>query len=227
MKKIIGNSWDNYLKSEFEKDYFKRLEEFVDREYETNIVHPPKDLIFNAFHICPIERIKIVIIGQDPYHNPGEAMGLSFSVPKGIKIPPSLQNIYKEMHDDIGIDIPSSGDLTNLSKKGVFLLNATLTVRENRPLSHKGYGWETFTDNVIKLISEKTNNVVFILWGRNARDKKYLIDLNKHFIIESAHPSPLSAYNGFFGSRPFSKANRYLMQHEIEPVDFWVLNDEN
>ncbi len=227
MKKTINNSWDNYLKSEFEKDYFKGLESFVDKEYKEAIVYPPKDLIFNAFITCPIEKIKIVIIGQDPYHNPGEAMGLSFSVPKGVKIPPSLQNIYKEMHDDIGIDIPTSGDLTNLSKKGVFLLNATLTVRENRPLSHKGYGWETFTDNVIKIISEKTNNVVFILWGRNARDKKYLIDQNKHYIIESAHPSPLSAYNGFFGSRPFSKANKYLMQHEIEPVDFWVLNDEN
>ena len=227
MKKTINNSWDNYLKSEFEKDYFKRLEEFVDKEYETNIIYPPKDLIFNAFITCPIEKIKIVIIGQDPYHNPGEAMGLSFSVPKGIKVPPSLQNIYKEMHDDIGIDIPTSGDLTKLSKKGVFLLNATLTVRENRPLSHKGYGWETFTDNVIKLISDKTNNVVFILWGRNARDKKYLIDQTKHFIVESAHPSPLSAYNGFFGSKPFSKANKYLMQHEIEPVDFWVIEDEN
>ena len=227
MKKTINNSWDNYLKSEFEKDYFKRLEEFVDKEYETNTIYPPKDLIFNAFITCPLEKIKIVIIGQDPYHNPGDAMGLSFSVPKGIKVPPSLQNIYKEMHDDIGIDIPTSGDLTKLSKKGVFLLNATLTVKENRPLSHKGYGWETFTDNVIKLISEKTNNVVFILWGRNARDKKYLIDQTKHFIIESAHPSPLSAYNGFFGSKPFSKANKYLMQHEIEPVDFWVIEDEN
>ena len=223
MKKTINNSWDNYLKSEFKKDYFKRLESFVDKEYEEAIVYPPKDLIFNAFITCPIEKIKIVIIGQDPYHNDGEAMGLCFSVPENIKLPPSLKNIYQELASDTDCVKPKSGDLSAWTKEGVFLLNTTLTVRKNQPLSHKGLGWETFTDEIIRIINRKTTPVVFILWGSNARSKKPLINDKFHCIIESAHPSPLSAYNGFFGSKPFSRANKFLMEHEIEPIDWSVI----
>ena len=226
MEKRINNSWDYYLKDEFSKDYFRELENYVDSEYQRFTIFPPKDLIFNTFKLCPLENIKVVIIGQDPYHNDHEAMGLSFSVPKGIKIPPSLQNIYKELKDDIGLDTPKHGDLSEIVKEGVFLLNATLTVRKNSPLSHKGKGWETFTDNVIKIISEKVPHAAFILWGNNAKEKERLIDKDKHLIIKSAHPSPLSAYNGFFGSKPFSKANRFLMHHEILPIDYWVLLNE-
>lgn len=226
MEKRINNSWDYYLKDEFSKDYFRELENYVDSEYQRFTIFPPKDLIFNTFKLCPLENIKVVIIGQDPYHNDHEAMGLSFSVPKGIKIPPSLQNIYKELKDDIGLDTPKHGDLSEIVKEGVFLLNATLTVRKNSPLSHKGKGWETFTDNVIKIISEKVPHAAFILWGNNAKEKERLIDKDKHLIIKSAHPSPLSAYNGFFGSKPFSKTNRFLMHHEILPIDYWVLLNE-
>ncbi|MCR5741880.1 MAG: uracil-DNA glycosylase [Gammaproteobacteria bacterium] len=227
MEKTLNNSWDNYLKSEFEKPYFKNLESFIDLEYETKTIYPPKDLIFNVFKLCPLENIKVVIIGQDPYHNKGEAMGLSFSVPKNIKIPPSLVNIYKELSSDLSYPIPKYGDLTPIVKEGVFLMNATLTVRENNPLSHKGYGWETFTNRVIEIISEVKEHVVFILWGRSAIEKEKLIDTNKHLVLKSVHPSPLSAYGGFFGSKPFSQANKYLMHHEIEPVDYWVLYEQD
>ena len=223
MNKFMNNSWDDVLKDEFEKEYFKELESRIDKEYLEETIYPPKDLIFNAFRHTPIDKIKIVIIGQDPYHEYGQAMGLSFSVPKGVKIPPSLVNIYKEMHDDLGTDIPKSGDLTLLADEGVFLLNSTLTVKEGLANSHQSYGWQTFTDNVIRIINKKRKNVVYILWGRNAASKEALIDSKNNLIIKSAHPSPLSAFNGFFGSKPFSKANRYLMLNEIEPVDFWVL----
>ena len=223
MNKFMNNSWDDVLKDEFEKEYFKELESRIDKEYLEETIYPPKDLIFNAFRHTPIEKIKIVIIGQDPYHEYGQAMGLSFSVPEGVKIPPSLVNIYKEMHDDLGTDIPKSGDLTLLADEGVFLLNSTLTVKEGLANSHQSYGWQTFTDNVIRIINKKRKNVVYILWGRNAAAKEALIDSKNNLIIKSAHPSPLSAFNGFFGSKPFSKANRYLMLNEIEPVDFWVL----
>ena len=219
----MNNSWDDVLKDEFEKEYFKELESRIDKEYLEETIYPPKDLIFNAFRHTPIDKIKIVIIGQDPYHEYGQAMGLSFSVPEGVKIPPSLVNIYKEMHDDLGTDIPKSGDLTLLADEGVFLLNSTLTVKEGLANSHQSYGWQTFTDNVIRIINKKRKNVVYILWGRNAAAKEALIDSKNNLIIKSAHPSPLSAFNGFFGSKPFSKANRYLMLNEIEPVDFWVL----
>jgi uracil-DNA glycosylase len=219
----MNNSWDDVLKDEFEKEYFKELESRIDKEYLDETIYPPKDLIFNAFRHTPIEKIKIVIIGQDPYHEYGQAMGLSFSVPEGVKIPPSLVNIYKEMHDDLGTDIPKSGDLTLLADEGVFLLNSTLTVKEGLANSHQSYGWQTFTDNVIRIINDKRKNVVYILWGKNAASKEALIDSKNNLIIKSAHPSPLSAFNGFFGSKPFSKANRYLMLNEIEPVDFWVL----
>ena len=223
MNKFMNNSWDDVLKDEFEKEYFKELESRIDKEYLNETIYPPKDLIFNAFRHTPIDKIKIVIIGQDPYHEYGQAMGLSFSVPEGVKIPPSLVNIYKEMHDDLGTDIPKSGDLTLLADEGVFLLNSTLTVKDGLANSHQSYGWQTFTDNVIRIINKNRKHVVYILWGRNAASKEALIDSKNNLIIKSAHPSPLSAFNGFFGSKPFSKANRYLMLNEIEPVDFWVL----
>ena len=223
MNKIIGNSWDELLKTEFDKPYFKTLEEFIDNEYKTKIVYPNSNDIFNAFKYTDYKDIKVVILGQDPYHNEFEAMGLSFSVPKNIKIPPSLVNIYKELHDDLHIDIPKTGDLTPIAKEGVFLLNTTLTVIKNQPLSHYNKGWEIFTDEVIKLINNKKEPVVFILFGSNARKKKQLITNKIHLIIETVHPSPLSAYNGFFGSKPFSKANTFLMNNEIEPIDWSVL----
>ena len=223
MNKIIGNSWDELLKTEFDKPYFKTLEEFIDNEYKTKIVYPNNNDIFNAFKYTDYRDIKVVILGQDPYHNEFEAMGLSFSVPKNIKIPPSLVNIYKELHDDLHIDIPKTGDLTPIAKEGVFLLNTTLTVIKNQPLSHYNKGWEIFTDEVIKLINNKKEPVVFILFGSNARKKKQLITNKIHLIIETVHPSPLSAYNGFFGSKPFSRANTFLMNNEIEPIDWSVL----
>ncbi len=225
MKKIVNNSWQPILDNEFNKEYFKRLERFVDEEYKTHKVYPSESLIFNAFSLCPIEKIKVVIIGQDPYHNEGEAMGLAFSVNKGIKIPPSLKNIYKELNSDLGVEIPKTGDLTPLTKEGVFLINTILTVRENEPLSHKNKGWETFTDTIIKYISEKNRNIVFVLWGANAIMKESLIDKSKHLVIKSVHPSPLSASRGFFGSRPFSKINDYLRQNNIKEINFGALNE--
>lgn len=223
MNKNIGNSWDELLKDEFNKPYFLELERFIDNEYETKTVFPKMNDIFIAFKYTDYKDIKVVILGQDPYHNDFEAMGLSFSVPKGIKIPPSLVNIYKELSSDIGIKTPSTGDLIPLTKEGVFLLNTTLTVIKNKPLSHYNIGWERFTDEVIKLIDKREKPVVFILFGSNARKKKALINNPNHLIIETVHPSPLSAYNGFFGSKPFSKANSFLMNNEIEPIDWSVL----
>lgn len=223
MNKILNNSWDEILKDEFQKPYFINLEKRIDDEYEKFICFPEKDNIFNAFRYTDYKDIKVVILGQDPYHNDGEAMGLCFSVPENIKLPPSLKNIYQELRSDTDCINPKSGDLSNWAKEGVFLLNTTLTVRKNMPLSHKGLGWEEFTDTVISIINKKTTPVVFILWGSNARSKKPLINTNFHYVIESAHPSPLSAYNGFFGSKPFSKANKFLMEHEIEPIDWSVI----
>lgn len=225
MKKLINNSWAPILENEFNKEYFKDLERFIDSEYQNHKVYPDESLIFNAFSLCPIDNIKVVIIGQDPYHNEGEAMGLAFSVNKGIKIPPSLKNIYKELNSDLGVEIPKTGDLTPLTKEGVFLINTILTVRENEPLSHKNKGWETFTDTIIKYISEKNKNIVFVLWGANAIMKESLIDKSKHLVIKSVHPSPLSASRGFFGSKPFSKINEYLKEHNIKEINFGVLNE--
>lgn len=216
----INNSWDSFLEKEFNEPYFKVLEEKIETEYNNGICFPKEENIFNAFKFTPLENIKVVILGQDPYHDTNQAMGLSFSVPDGVKIPPSLVNIYKELSDDFRMPIPKSGDLTNWTKEGVFLLNTTLTVRKDQALSHKGLGWEKFTDHVIKEISDRCNNVVFILWGGQAKTKEVLIDKKKHHIIMGVHPSPLSAYHGFFGSKPFTKANRYLMENEIEPVDW-------
>lgn len=223
MLKTINNSWDYYLESEFNKPYFQVLNKKIDEEYQSKICYPSYENIFNAFKQTRYEDIKVVILGQDPYIRANQAMGLCFSVPNGIELPPSLVNIYKEMVNDIDMEMPKSGDLTPLTKEGVFLLNTTMTVEEGKSLSHMNLGWETFTDDVIKLINDKNKPVVFILWGKNARSKKALITNPIHLVLEAPHPSPLSAYSGFFGSKPFSKANHFLMANEIEPVDWSVL----
>lgn len=205
----IEASWKEALKEEFEKDYFKALTEFVKKEYVSAKVYPPPKFVFNAFELCPFDKVEVVILGQDPYHGAGQAHGLSFSVPEKVRIPPSLQNIYKEIKNDVGGEIPTSGNLEHWAKQGVLLLNATLTVRAGIAGSHQHKGWEEFTDAVIRTISEKKEHVVFILWGRYAREKKSLIDAEKHLILESAHPSPFSA-TAFFGCKHFSQTNEYL-----------------
>ncbi len=211
----IGNDWDDVLKEEFLSPNYLKIREFLKTEYFTRTIYPPMDKIFTAFKLTPFKDIKAVIVGQDPYHEYGQAQGFCFSVPQGVKIPPSLVNIFKELNSDLGIPIPKCGDLTKWAKEGVFLLNTTLTVREGQANSHKDCGWQQFTDNVIKIINTKETPVVFFLWGANARSKKKFIDQTKHLVIESAHPSPLSAYNGFFGSKPFSKCNEFLKDREI------------
>lgn len=216
------NSWYKFLENEFEKDYFKNLIKFVNNEYETKEIYPPKNEVYNAFNSTPLEDVKVILIGQDPYHGKGQANGLSFSVTDGIKIPPSLRNIYKELNNDLNIDITTSGNLEKWAKQGVLLLNATLTVEASNPGSHQNKGWEEFTDTVIELISEQKNNLVFILWGAYAQKKGAKINRSKHFIIESAHPSPFAAYRGFFGSKPFSKTNNFLKSKNIKEID-WKL----
>lgn len=220
---MIGNDWDKVLEEEFKKDYFIKLMNGVREEYKKKTIYPRKDQVFNAFRYTPYKDVKVVILGQDPYHGEGEAEGLSFSVPLNIRKPPSLVNIFKELHDDLGCSIPTHGSLHSWAKEGVLLLNAVLTVVKDHAASHQGMGWELFTDDVIKLINEKEEPVVFILWGRYARSKKKLITNPKHFIIESAHPSPLSAYNGFFGSRPFSKTNDYLKKVGLKPINWEIV----
>ena len=219
---MIGNDWDNILSNEVKKDYFIKLINNVREEYKKKTIFPRKDQVFNAFRYTPYKDVKVVILGQDPYHGVGEAEGLSFSVPMDIRKPPSLVNIFKELNDDLGCKIPNHGSLHSWAKQGVLLLNATLTVVKDLAGSHQGMGWETFTDDVIKLINEKDTPVVFILWGRYARSKKKLITNPIHLVIESAHPSPLSAYNGFFGSRPFSKTNNFLVKNGIKPIDWEI-----
>ena len=221
---MIGNDWDQILSNEFKKEYFINLINKVRDEYKKKTVFPRKDQVFNAFRYTPYKDLNVVILGQDPYHGVGEAEGLSFSVPLDIKKPPSLVNIFKELNDDLGVPIPNHGSLHSWAKQGVLLLNATLTVIKDLAGSHQGLGWETFTDNVIKIINEKETPVVFILWGRYARSKKKLITNPLHYVIESAHPSPLSAYNGFFGSHPFSKANNFLIKNKIKPIDWKIDN---
>jgi len=206
----IESSWKKVLKEEFEKPYFKNLVDFVKSEYETQKVYPPGKQIFSAFEHTPFDEAKVVIIGQDPYHGPKQANGLCFSVADGVQKPPSLQNIFKELHDDLGKPIPTSGNLERWADQGVLLLNATLTVRASQAGSHQNKGWEQFTDAVIQKLSDEKENLVFILWGAYAQKKGSIIDTQKHFIIKSAHPSPFSVHNGFFGSRPFSKTNSYL-----------------
>lgn len=216
----IEGSWKNILKDEFEKPYFKLLTQFIRKEYSSQQIYPPAKLIFNAFDQCPFDQVKVVIIGQDPYHNPGQANGLCFSVNDGVRVPPSLINIYKEIKDDLGKNISESGNLERWSKQGVLLLNATLTVRAHQAGSHQGKGWEQFTDTVIDKLSNKRENLVFILWGSFAQRKGENIDANRHLILKSPHPSPLSAHRGFFGNKHFSKTNDYLIQKGKEPVDW-------
>lgn len=206
----IEPSWKEVLKEEFDKSYFKNLVEFVRSEYQSQNVYPPGKLIFSAFDHTPFDKVKVVLIGQDPYHGVGQAHGLSFSVPEGIAQPPSLKNIFKELNADLGIPIAKSGNLERWADQGVLLLNATLTVRASQAGSHQKKGWEEFTDAAIRKLSEEKENLVFILWGAYAQKKGSIIDTEKHFIIKSPHPSPFSAYNGFFGSKPFSKTNSYL-----------------
>ncbi len=220
--KPLGGGWDEVLSPLFESENYKKIREFLKQEYTRHVVYPDMYDIYNCFRYTPFDKVKVVILGQDPYHNEGQAHGLCFSVQKGVEPPPSLVNIYKELHDDVGFRVPDSGDLTKWAKEGVLLLNTALTVRAHMANSHKNCGWTWFTDNVIRIVSEKKEHVVFLLWGGNARSKKPLIDSEKHLVLECTHPSPLSAYNGFFGCRHFSKTNQYLSAHGIEPVD-WQL----
>lgn len=220
----LESSWLKVVGNEFEKDYMKSLKSFLLIEkQQKKIIYPPSNEIFNAFNLTPFDHVKVVLIGQDPYHGYGQAHGLSFSVKDNIRLPPSLQNIYKELEQDIaGFKIPSTGNLTKWAQQGVLLLNATLTVEASKAASHQKQGWEIFTDAAIKAVSDYKSGVVFILWGRFAQEKERLIDTSKHFIVKSAHPSPFSAYNGFFGSRPFSKTNKYLEQQGLEPIDWQI-----
>jgi uracil-DNA glycosylase len=216
----IEESWKRELAAEFEKPYFAELTEFVRSEYSATTVYPPAKLIFNAFDHCPFDKVKAVIIGQDPYHGPGQANGLCFSVNKEIKMPPSLVNIFKEISSDTGKPMPTDGDLTRWSRQGVLLLNATLTVRAGNAGSHQRRGWETFTDAAIRILAEKCENLVFILWGSYAQQKGAFIDRNRHLVLTSPHPSPLSAYAGFFGNHHFTLTNDYLAKHGKEPIDW-------
>lgn len=213
----INNSWNDVLKDEMQKDYFIKLCNFVNQEYQNKNIFPEKENIFKALELTNIDNVKVVILGQDPYHGMGEAQGLAFSVPQNIKMPPSLRNIFKELYSDLNISRDKK-DLSDWASQGVLLLNTILTVEENKPLSHKGYGWEVFTNEIIKKIDMLDRPVVFVLWGSSARLKKELIKNSKHLIIESAHPSPLSASRGFFGSRPFSKINEFLEKNNIERI---------
>lgn len=224
MNVVIDDSWKRLLQSEFSKDYFVGLADFVKNAYKAKTIYPAPKNIFRAFDMSPSPTVKVVILGQDPYHGNVEgkpqAQGLSFSVPKSFPLPPSLLNIFKELQADLGGDLRRNGDLEDWAKQGVLLLNATLTVEAHKAGSHQGKGWEQFTDEVIKILSDNTENIVFILWGSYARSKKSLIDTEKHFIIESPHPSPLSAHRGFFGSKPFSKTNVYLKEHQLQPINW-------
>jgi uracil-DNA glycosylase len=220
----LENDWSQIIGKEFEKDYFKSLNDFLKIEYQTQIIYPEKNDIFNAFRYTPFSSLKVVLIGQDPYHGPGQAHGLSFSVKPGIPAPPSLVNIYKELHDDMGIQIPKHGYLKNWAEQGVLLLNTVLTVRAGEAHSHRSKGWETFTDQVIRSINDRQDPVVFWLWGKPAQDKAKLITNPKHLILMAPHPSPLSVYRGFYGSKPFSKTNDFLLANGKAPID-WTLSD--
>lgn len=216
----IESGWKEVLREEFEKPYFSNLREWVRDQYRSSTVFPPAKLIFNAFDSCPFDKVKVVILGQDPYHGPGQAHGLCFSVNDGVPFPPSLQNIFKEIADDLQKPIPKSGNLTHWANQGVLLLNATLTVQKDKAGSHQNKGWEEFTDATIKILAEKKSNLVFLLWGSFAQKKEILIPPNKHLVLKSAHPSPLSAYRGFLGNKHFSKTNEYLHSQGIEPIDW-------
>ncbi len=221
MEVQIEKSWKDRLKGEFEKPYFSALTGSVRQEYTKYTCYPPARLVFNAFNLCPFDKVKVVIIGQDPYHEPGQAHGLSFSVNDGVMFPPSLQNIFKEIKDDLGKDVPMSGNLTRWAEQGVLLLNATLTVRAHQANSHSGLGWQTFTDAAIKALAENKEHLVYMLWGGYARGKKYMIDATKNLVLESVHPSPLSANRGgWFGQHQFSRCNDYLIKNGIEPINW-------
>lgn len=220
----INGDWLEALKDEFKKDYYKQLFEKVNEEYRTRLIFPPANDIFNAFHLTPLKDVKVVILGQDPYHGNNQAHGLCFSVKPEVEIPPSLVNIYKELHDDCGCYIPNHGYLTKWAKQGVLLLNTVLTVRAHQANSHRGIGWEEFTDAAIRILNEQNQPIVFILWGRPAQMKRSMLTNPEHLILEAPHPSPLSAYRGFFGSRPFSRANKFLKEKGVEPIDWQIEN---
>ncbi len=220
MQVRIEPSWREHLQREFDAPYFAQLVAFVRQEYQQGKVYPPGRLIFNAFDQCPFDQVKVVIIGQDPYHEPGQAQGLCFSVPNGVQIPPSLVNIYKEIESDLGVKCPPSGDLTRWARQGVLLLNATLTVREHQAGSHQRQGWEQFTDAVIATLSRERTGLVFLLWGSYAQGKRMLIDTSRHLVLQSPHPSPLSAHRGFFGNHHFSQTNAWLQAHGQTPIQW-------
>ncbi len=220
----ITNDWLDAINGEFKKDYYRDLYLFIKKEYSTQVVYPAAEDIFNAFHLTPLSKVKVVIIGQDPYHNANQAHGLCFSVKPEVEIPPSLVNIYKELQSDLGCYIPNNGYLVKWAEQGVLLLNTVLTVRAHQAASHQGKGWEMFTDAIIKAVNEQDRPIVFILWGKPAQMKKKMLTNPKHLILEAPHPSPLSAYRGFFGSKPFSKTNDYLVEHGIEPIDWQIEN---
>ena len=220
----IANYWLEPLKPEFSKQYYRELYQKVIEEYKTHLVFPPSDDIFNAFALTPLHDVKVVIIGQDPYHNVGQAHGLCFSVRPDVEIPPSLVNIYKELHDDLGCYVPNNGYLVKWAKQGILLLNTVLTVRAHQANSHRGMGWEQFTDAAIRILNEEDRPIVFILWGAPAQTKKKMLNNPRHLILEAPHPSPLSAYRGFFGSRPFSKTNAFLEENGLTPIDWQIEN---
>ena len=219
---MLANDWAQALDSEFQKPYYKNLYMFVKEEYSKQVVYPPADDIFNAFHFTPLGKVKVLLLGQDPYHNHGQAHGLCFSVKKGVEVPPSLVNIYQELHDDLGCRIPEHGCLTKWAEQGVLMLNTVLTVRAHQANSHRGIGWEEFTDAAIRALNGQDRPIVFILWGSPAQRKEKMLTNPNHLILKAPHPSPLSAYRGFFGSRPFSQTNAFLEGHGVAPVDWQI-----
>lgn len=221
---LISNDWLEPLSPEFKKEYYKKLYEKVKEEYSTQLIFPPSDEIFSAYALTPLKDVKVVIIGQDPYHNVGQAHGLCFSVKPQVDVPPSLVNIYKELHDDLGCEIPNHGYLVKWAKQGVLMLNTVLTVRAHQANSHRGIGWEEFTNATIRILNEQDRPIVFILWGSPAQTKKKMLNNSKHLILQAPHPSPLSAYRGFFGSKPFSKTNDFLIQNGLSPIDWQIEN---
>ena len=220
----ISNDWAQALKGEYGKPYYKDLYITLNKEYRERVIYPPADEIFNAFHLTPLHEVKVVILGQDPYHNVGQAHGLCFSVRPDVEIPPSLVNIYQELHDDLGCYIPDNGCLTKWARQGVLLLNTVLTVRAHQANSHRNIGWEEFTDAAIRALNEQDRPIVYLLWGRPAQQKEKMLNNPKHLILKAPHPSPLSAYRGFFGCRHFSQANEFLRFHRIEPIDWQIEN---
>ena len=219
---MINPSWDEFLNNEFSQPYFKKLSEFLKKEYEEKTIYPPKQEVFSSFYFTDMDKVKVVILGQDPYHEPNQAHGMCFSVKPGNPLPKSLQNIYREIHDDLGISMSSSGYLLPWAKQGVLLINTVMTVERGKANSHKDHGWEIFTDHVISKLDSLDQPMVFLLWGANARSKEALLKNPKHLILKAAHPSPLSAYNGFFGCRHFSKTNEFLIRNGLKPIDWKI-----